>query len=281
MGTRSAGRRHRSTSRCGSSRTPAPTLDRPRVLHRRGDTRPVAGRRAGPVSATDAEDDPDPTPTCAPPAGERPAARVRHRDVLASRIRLARRPASHFDVTVVDTTAPSAERSSRPTSPSRRAIRAAAPSRSPTRSATDVVDGSPDRELLAPAAASCSPSGTTTVTCTATDEQRQPARAARSASRVRSVAPHAASAIWLEPVGGGGIDVRGEPRPDDPDQGAAVRRRHARTSRRRRPAGSRRAAAERRSEHAARLGRWTLERLARHVDARLRLLHGRPRRSTA
>jgi hypothetical protein len=68
--------------------------------------------------------------------------------------------------------------------------------------ATDVVDAAPD-VACSPASGSHFDVGTTTVTCTASDASGNTSSDAFDVT-VRFVAPHAATATWLEPVAGGG-----------------------------------------------------------------------------
>ncbi len=149
------------------------------------------------VSATDPEDNPDPTSACDPPAG--------------SVLPLGQNPVSclvtdsggatatgGFDVTVVDTTAPvlsgmPGDESLTTADPSGATVSYGSPS------ATDIVDSAPD-VACAPASGTTFPVGTTEVTCTATDASGN-SSAASFTVEVRFVAPHTASAIWLEPVG--------------------------------------------------------------------------------
>lgn len=151
------------------------------------------------VSATDPEDNPDPTPTCLPVAGTvlqlGPATRV----VCSVTDAGGATTTGSFDITVVDNTDPVLV-----DMPANRTVTTGNPAgatvgyTSPT--ATDIVDPSP--------AVGCTPAsgwfpvGTRTVTCTATDGSGRSASATFTVS-VEYVAPHAASAIWLEPVGEG------------------------------------------------------------------------------
>ena len=117
------------------------------------------------VSATDAEDDPDPTPDCSPAAGE--VLPLGTTTVTCSVTDSAGHVDSDaFDVTVVDTTAPSLA------TDGDQALTTADPAGTTLAydpaSATDIVDPAPAVGCL-PAAGSSIPVGTTTVTCTATD----------------------------------------------------------------------------------------------------------------
>jgi HYR domain len=177
----------------------APTLTVPASLTKEGNTTGGWSADWSDVSATDPEDDPDPTPTCAPPAGE--VVPLDTTQVTCSVTDLAGAKVSKsFNVTVEDTTPPTllvpADITVTTSDPGGRVVTFADPS------ASDVVDDSPD--------VSCShPSGfkfdvdTTTVTCTATDARNNSSTDSFDVT-VRFVAPHTANAMWLEPVGGGG-----------------------------------------------------------------------------
>ena len=79
--------------------------------------------------------------------------------------------------------------------------RGAAVTYSPT--ATDIVDAAPVVDC-SPGSGWTFPVGTRTVTCTATDAKGNHS-SARFDVTVEYVAPHSASAIWLEPVAGGSV----------------------------------------------------------------------------
>jgi len=105
-----------------------------------------------------------------------------------------------FEVTVVDTTAPvlsgmPGDQSLTTDDPSGAIVTYQSPT------ATDIVDPSPT-VLCAPASGSTFPLGSTNVTCTATDASGRSSAASFTVD-VTFVAPHTASAIWLEPVGDG------------------------------------------------------------------------------
>jgi hypothetical protein len=150
------------------------------------------------ATADDAEDAPDPTPSCQPAAG----------DLLSLGVTTVTcsvadsgglKDSGSFDVTVVDTTAPKltgmpADRAVTTHDPSGTTLTYAAPD------ASDIVDASP--------AVSCSPAsgshvglGTTTVTCTATDASGNH-RSASFDVVVSYVPLHTATATWGEPVAG-------------------------------------------------------------------------------
>lgn len=176
----------------------APTLTVPSSLTKEGNTTGGWSADWSDVSATDPEDDPDPTPTCAPPAGE--VVPLDTTQVTCSVTDLAGATVSKsFNVTVEDTTPPTlsvpADISVTTSDPGGRVVTFDDPS------ASDVVDDSPD--------VSCSHAsgdtfavGTTPVTCTATDDRGNP-RSASFDVTVQFVTPHTANAMWLEPVGGG------------------------------------------------------------------------------
>jgi hypothetical protein len=153
------------------------------------------------VSATDPEDNPDPTPACNPSAGSVLPLGLTNISCWVTDSAGARTTGS-FAITVVDTTAPvlsgvPADRSLTTGDPAGAAVNYASPD------AADIVDAAPT-VACAPASGSTFAVGTTTVTCTATDQSRNHSSATFTIS-VEFVAPHAASAIWLEPVAGGEV----------------------------------------------------------------------------
>jgi hypothetical protein len=150
------------------------------------------------VSATDAEDAPDPTPTCSPAAGE--VLPLGTTTVACSVTDGGgRTDSASFDVTVVDTTAPSL------TTDADHGVTTADPSGATLAydpaSATDIVDPAPTVGCL-PAAGTAIPVGTTTVTCTATDASGN-SSTGTFAVTVEYVPSNTAAATWLEPVGSG------------------------------------------------------------------------------
>jgi hypothetical protein len=151
------------------------------------------------VSATDPEDNPDPTPTCDPPAGR--VVPLGLNSVSCSVSDSAGASATGgFEVMVVDTTDPvlhdvPGDRSVTTRDPNGVAVTYTPPT------ATDVVDTSPSVDCSRPSGETF-PVGITTVTCTATDGSRNSTSASFTVV-VRYAAPHVASAIWLEPVGDG------------------------------------------------------------------------------
>jgi HYR domain len=178
----------------------APTLTVPASFEVEGNTTGGWTADWSDVSATDPEDDPDPTPTCDPPTGEVVA--LDTTEVTCSVTDLAGAKVSKsFNVTVVDSTRPTllvpTDISVTTNDPTGRVVTFDDPY------ASDVVDSSPT--------VSCShPSGfkfavdTTTVTCTATDDRGNSRTASFDVTVYLEAPPHAASATWLEPVAGGG-----------------------------------------------------------------------------
>jgi hypothetical protein len=151
------------------------------------------------VSATDAEDDPDPTPTCSPAVGSLLPLGPTTITCTVSDASGAS-DSDSFEVTVVDTTAPTLDDlpgdiSVTTSDPSGRSVEFGTPG------ATDVVDPSP-RVLCSPASGSLFEIGTTPVSCTATDASGRTSSGAFDVTVVYEPPPpaHSASAIWLEPV---------------------------------------------------------------------------------
>lgn len=150
------------------------------------------------VSATDAEDDPDPMPACSPAAGE--VLPLGTTTVSCSVTDSGgRSDTGSFAVTVVDTTAPSialgGDQTVTTDDPAG-IVLGFAPSE-----ATDIVDPVPV-VVCDPANGAAIPVGTTTVTCTATDASGNAAAAAFDVT-VEYAPAHAASGTWAEPVGQG------------------------------------------------------------------------------
>ena len=199
----------------------APTLTVPSSFTIEGNTTGGWTADWSGVSATDPEDS---TPTRHRPVHRRPAtvlALVTTHITCSVTDSGAAVDSDAFDVTVVDTTDPvlsgvPADVTVTTADPGGRTVTFTDPT------ATDVVDAAPD-VACSPASGSHFDVGTTTVRCTATDASDNTSSDAFDVT-VRFVAPRAATATWLEPVGGGRLDVRGQSRTDDPGQGAAVRR---------------------------------------------------------
>ena len=153
------------------------------------------------LGATDAEDDPDPTPTCDPAAGTLLA--LGANPVTCSVTDGGGRSDSGtFDVTVQDTTAPALTGM-----PGDRSLTVDDPNGTTTLTykapgATDIADADPTVACL-PASGTPIGVGTTKVTCTATDASKNSSSASFDVS-VTYVAPHVASAVWGEPVAGSG-----------------------------------------------------------------------------
>jgi hypothetical protein len=143
------------------------------------------------ATATDTEDDPDPTPTCTPASGS-------HFDLGTTTVDCSATDSGglttsgSFDVTVVDTTAPSLDQPAD--------VSVVSPDGNPvtvtyaTPAASDIVDASPTVGC-APASGSSFPVGTTSVTCTATDGS------GNSASVSFAVSVAGASAVFDAPIG--------------------------------------------------------------------------------
>ena len=150
------------------------------------------------VSASDAEDDPDPTPSCVPAAGSvLPLGVTTVTCTVADSVGSS--VSDHFDVTVVDTTAPTlrgvpSDIAVTTSDAAGRAVSFTDPT------ATDAVDASPNVGC-APESGSVFPVGTTEVTCTASDRTGNQSTGTFRVT-VRYVTPRQASAVWLEPVAG-------------------------------------------------------------------------------
>jgi hypothetical protein len=153
------------------------------------------------VGATDAEDNPDPTPSCSPASGTFFALGTHTVDCSVTDHHGAKTTGS-FDVTVVDTTAPTmagvpGDQSVTTSNPSGIAVSYGTPT------ATDVVDSNPSVSCL-PASGSTFAVGTTNVTCTATDASGNPRTASFKVTVVYD--PGVVwSAVWSEPVGSGAV----------------------------------------------------------------------------
>ena len=176
----------------------APTLTVPASFRVEGDTLGGWAANWTTVSATDAEDDPDPTPACSPAAGN--VVPVGVTTVTCSVTDSGGSTTTdHFDVTVTDTTGPTLRGI-----PSDIDVASADPGGRivtfDTPSASDVVGG--------PTSVACSPSSgsffaiaTTEVTCSTADETGNTSSGTFHVT-VRYIAPRTASAVWLEPVAG-------------------------------------------------------------------------------
>jgi len=151
------------------------------------------------ATATDAEDASSLTPVCSPPSGSTfPLGTTMVACIVTDHGGLT--DSGSFDVTVVDTTAPTLIGT-----PSNISIVTANPAGSnvtyapPT--ATDLVDPAPSVGC-APASGSTFPLGTTTVTCTAADATGNHAATSFQVT-VTFVSPVSWTAIWGEPIGQG------------------------------------------------------------------------------
>jgi len=169
-----------------------PTLQLPADLTVEGDT--IGGAIAAyAVTATDAEDDPAPTPACDPAAGSTlPVGRTTITCTVTDTGNLTDEAA--FAITVVDTTAP-------PLLGIPAALNLTTPDPAGARlaydlpTADDVVDDAP-RVTCTPAAGDVAPVGDSTVTCTATDGSGN-GRSATFPVHVTLL-----GARWESPVGG-------------------------------------------------------------------------------
>lgn len=147
------------------------------------------------VGATDAEDDPDPVPTCSVDVGD--VLPLGTTTVTCDVTDLGGLSDSgSFDVTVLDTTPPSL--STGDVAVTTDDATGASVSYA-TPAATDVVDPQPS-VVCSPASGTWFPVGTTTVACTASDDSGNSASDSFDVT-VTYVAPHVASAVWGEPVG--------------------------------------------------------------------------------
>jgi HYR domain len=179
----------------------APTLTAPTSFPVEGNTTGGWTADWSGVSATDPEDDPDPTPTCDPAAGS--VLPLGITTVSCSVTDSGGAGATRgFDVTVVDTTDPVLHgmpggRSLTTGNPAGVAVTYTPPT------ATDIVDPSPAVDC-SPASGATFRVGTTTVNCTATDASGNEANDSFTVD-VAFVAPRAATAIWMEPVGEGQV----------------------------------------------------------------------------
>ncbi|MFP5342465.1 MAG: HYR domain-containing protein [Candidatus Limnocylindria bacterium] len=176
----------------------APVLTVPADLTVEGDTAGSWAAAYPGVSATDAEDDPDPTPACSPAAGE--VLPLGTSTVSCSVTDSGGRSDSDwFAVTVVDTTAPSialgGDQTVTTDDPAG-IVLAYVPA-----VVADVVDSAP-AVVCDPRDGAAVPVGTTTVTCTATYAGGNAAAAAFEVT-VEYVPGHLATGTWAEPVGQG------------------------------------------------------------------------------
>ena len=175
----------------------APTLVLPADQAVEGDT--IGGATADfAVSAIDPQDDPDPTPTCDVDPGDLlPLGTTTVSCSVSDAGGLTTE--GSFDITVVDTTAPSISTHD-VTATSGDPAGAVVSFDPPT--VSDVVDPAPTVGCL-PTSGSTFPVGTTSVTCSATDASGNTASSTFGVT-IDYVPDHVADATWLEPVGGGG-----------------------------------------------------------------------------
>ena len=176
----------------------APTLTVPASFTAEADTE-GGWTSSWTVSAADAEDDPDPKPTCLPAAGTVLPVDVTTTVTCRVTNSVGATTTDHFDVKVVDTTAPAlsgvpSDIAATTSDPDGRAVTFATPT------ATDTVDPAP-HVSCDPESGSLFAVGTTSVTCTASDRSGNPSTGTFRVT-VRYVAPRVASAVWLEPVAG-------------------------------------------------------------------------------
>ncbi len=149
------------------------------------------------LAATDAEDEPDPIPACTPAAGT--VLPLGTTTVACAVTDLGGlETTGTFDVTVVDTTAPSLPTLADRTVTTPYSTGATLEYDVPT--ATDLVDVVPTVACLPPAGTTI-PVGTTTVTCTATDASGNAASESWDVT-VRHVPAVVAAVTWGEPIGG-------------------------------------------------------------------------------
>lgn len=176
----------------------APVLTVPADLTVEGDTTGGWTAAYPGVSATDAEDDPDPMPACSPAAGE--VLPLGTTTVTCGVTDSGgRSDTDSFAVTVVDTTTPSialgGDQAVTTDDPAGTVLAYDPPV------VADVVDPSPV-VVCDPANGAAIPVGSTTVTCTATDASGNAATASFDVA-VEYVPGHVASGAWAEPVGQG------------------------------------------------------------------------------
>ena len=183
-----------------------PVLTVPVSLEAEGNTSGGWTAEWSSVSATDAEDNPDPTPSCTPAAGTVLPLGTTTVSCSVSDSAGAS-DAETFDVTVVDRTAPTLgalpdDITVTTDDPTGRIVQFATPG------ATDIVDPSPS-VLCSPGSGQHFGVGTTPVTCTATDASGRQRSGTFTVTVVYDPPPppppaDTASAVWLEPVAGTG-----------------------------------------------------------------------------
>jgi hypothetical protein len=182
----------------------APVLVVPGNINVEGNT--TGGRRVTfAVSATDAEDNPDPTPSCSRASGSLFAVGT---TTVTCEVTDAdgQRVTDSFTVKVNDTTAPTLSGgtgglSLTTSNPAGATISYTAPS------ADDIVDASPSVSC-SPASGSVAPVGDSFVNCTATDASGN-AASSRIQVHVTLLSTDTYAATWEEPIGGGPLTVNG------------------------------------------------------------------------
>ena len=223
-----------------SSRTPAGHCHRPRRLIGRGLTRRAAGLPARPHVGRRHRRRPDPKPTCTPAAG--PSCSVVGTTTIAcsvDRFRSARRhrplrcDRRRHDGTELASDVPS-DIVATTSDPGGRAVTFSTPTRD-------------DSSTLAAASAATRPAAPsspvgTTGDLHGTDASGNHASTGLPCRRRSATSPPPRHLLSGSSRSRARIDLRGQPRPDRPDQGAAARRRHDGDSRGRPPAPSCRAA---------------------------------------
>ena len=182
----------------GRPNNTAPVLTVPASFAVEGDTTGGWAADWSGVTATDAEDDPDPAPTCSPVAGTvLPVGSTSVDCSVTDSGNLT--TTGGFSVTVTDTAKPTivglpSDQTLSTTDPAGAVATWADPT------ATDIVDPS-SAVACAPASGASFSVGTTTVTCTATDASGNVATGSFTIT-VDQVTQHSSNAIWLEPVAG-------------------------------------------------------------------------------
>jgi hypothetical protein len=185
-----------------------PVLTVPVSLEAEGNTSGGWTAEWSSVSATDTEDEPDPVPSCAPAAGTGLLLGTTTTVTCTATDSMGASDSDTFDVTVVDTTAPTLgtlpdDITVTTDDPTGRDVEFATPG------ATDIVDPAPN-VACAPSSGGHFDVGTTTVTCTATDGSGRQSSGTFTVTVVYEPPPplpppsETASAVWLEPVAGSG-----------------------------------------------------------------------------
>jgi hypothetical protein len=182
-----------------------PVLSVPASFSAEGDTTGGWTADWSSVSATDAEDAPDPTPSCTPAAGTKLLLGTTTTVSCMVTDSAGASDTDTFDVTVVDTTAPTLGRlpddiTVSTSDATGRNVAFTTPGTS------DIVDPAPT-VVCAPGSGDHFAVGTTPVTCTATDSSGRQASGSFRVTVVYDPPPPptaTASAVWLEPIAGSG-----------------------------------------------------------------------------